>query len=116
MVYTFAEAKAPGRKRTQFFDNNGSRGIYQEDWYACTFGPFVPWDTAGSAAKLKDWDANKDVWDLYDLRNDFSQADDLAAKEPKRIEQMKALFLKRKRTRPSRSVPATGCASIRKTA
>ena len=43
---------------------------------------------------IKDWDANKDVWELYDLRSDFSQADDLAQKDPKRLAQMKALFLK----------------------
>jgi len=94
MAYTFADPKAAGRKRTQYFDNNGSRGIYQDGWYACTFGPFVPWDAAGSANAIKDWDANKDVWELYDLRSDFTQADDLAQKDPKRLEQMKALFLK----------------------
>ena len=94
MVYTFADAKAPGRKRMQYFDNNGSRGVYYDGWYACTFGPFVPWDAAGSSTTIKDWDANRDVWELYDLHNDFSQADDLAKKDPKRLEQMKALFLK----------------------
>ena len=70
------------RKHVQYFENNGSRGIYQDGWYAAAFGPLVPWDTAGSAAKLKDWDANKDVWELYDLRGDFSQAEDLAATSP----------------------------------
>ncbi len=94
MVYTFVEPKAPTRKRTQYFENNGSRGLYRDGWSACTFGPFTPWDTAGSAATIKDWDANKDVWELYNLRNDFSQADDLAAKEPKRLTEMKGLFLK----------------------
>ena len=94
LAYTFANAQAPGRKRTQYFDNNGSRGIYQDGWYACTFGPFVPWDTAGSSPKIVNWDASKDVWELYDLRNDFSQADDLAAREPKRLAMMKELFLK----------------------
>jgi arylsulfatase len=93
MVYTFADAKAPGRKKTQYFENNGSRGIYHEGWYACTFGPFIPWDTAGSTARLKDWNANKDVWELYDLTRDFSQADDLAGKEPQRLAKMKERFL-----------------------
>ena len=37
--------QAPTRKHTQYFDNNGSRGIYHDGWYACTFGPLVPWDT-----------------------------------------------------------------------
>jgi arylsulfatase A-like enzyme len=93
MAYTFADAKAPGRKKTQYFENNGSRGIYHDGWFACTFGPLIPWDTAGSSPKLKDWDANKDVWELYDLTKDFSQAEDLAGKEPERLAEMKELFL-----------------------
>ncbi|HWR92996.1 MAG TPA: arylsulfatase, partial [Desulfobacterales bacterium] len=93
MVYTFANSKAPGRKKTQYFENNGSRGIYHEGWYACTFGPFIPWDTPGSTGRLKDWNAKKDVWELYDLTSDFSQADDLAGKEPQRLANMKKLFM-----------------------
>jgi arylsulfatase len=92
MAYTFADANAPGHKHTQYFDNNGSRGIYHDGWYACTFGPLTPWLTVSPG--LATWDSSKDVWELYDLRTDFSQADDLAAKEPKRLEEMKALFLK----------------------
>jgi arylsulfatase A-like enzyme len=92
MAYTFADASAPGRKHTQYFDNNGSRGIYHDGWYACAFGPLTPWLTVSPG--LATWDSSKDVWELYDLRTDFSQADDLAAKEPKRLEEMKALFLK----------------------
>ena len=91
MVYTFADAKAPARKPIQYFDNNGSRGIYKDSWYACTFGPLTPWLTVNPG--LATWDANKDVWELYDLNKDFSQADDLAAKEPQRLKAMKALFL-----------------------
>ena len=93
MAYTFADAQAAGQKKTQYFENNGSRGIYHDGWFACTFGPFIPWDTPGSTARLKGWDANKDVWELYDLTKDFSQADDLAAKEPQRLAKMKELFV-----------------------
>jgi arylsulfatase A-like enzyme len=92
MAYTFAEPKTPGRKAIQYFDNNGSRGIYQDGWYACTFGPLTPWLTVSPG--LATWDSSKDVWELYNLNMDFSQADNLAAKEPKRLEEMKALFLK----------------------
>ena len=92
MVYTFANAGAPGRKRTQYFDNNGSRGIYHDGWYACTFGPLTPWLTVSPG--LATWDSSKDLWELYDLTSDFSQADDLARKDPTRLEQLKALFLK----------------------
>ena len=91
MLYTFADGNAKGRKHVQYFDNNGSRGIYQDGWYACTFGPLTPWLTVSPG--LATWDSGKDVWELYDLTKDFSQANDLAAKEPKRLEAMKAAFL-----------------------
>jgi arylsulfatase A-like enzyme len=42
MKYTFDNAAAVPVAKTQFFDNNGSRGIYQDGWYACTFGPLRP--------------------------------------------------------------------------
>jgi hypothetical protein len=93
MAYTFADAHAASRKHTQYFDNNGSRGIYHDGWYACTFGPLVPWDTAGTAATLKDWDSAEDVWELYDITKDFSQAENLANRVPQRLETMKRLFL-----------------------
>jgi arylsulfatase len=95
LAYTFADARAPERKQIQYFDNNGSRAIYQDGWIASAFGPFVPWDSAGSSPKIKDWDSTKDVWELYDLKDgDFTQADDLAARQPERLEDMKAMFLK----------------------
>ena len=94
MKYTFANATAPGQKHIQYFENNASRGIYQDGWYASTFGPFIPWDTPGSVERVAKWDANKDVWQLNDLRSDFSQAEDLAAKNPKKLAEMKDLFMK----------------------
>ena len=92
MAYSFADAKAPGNKHTQYFDNNGSRGIYQDDWFASTFGPLTPWLTVSPG--LAAWDSGKDVWELYNIKSDFSQADNLAAKEPKQLEAMKGQFLK----------------------
>jgi arylsulfatase len=92
LAYTFKDAKAPGHKLTQYFDNNGSRGIYQDGWFASTFGPLTPWLTVSPG--LATWDSSKDVWGLYNLKTDFSQADDLAAKEPKRLAAMQTLFLK----------------------
>jgi len=93
MVYTFADAEAPGRKKTQYFENNASRGIYHDGWFACTFGPFVPWDTPSTVARLKAWRPKHDPWELYDLSKDFSQADNLAAQQPQRLARMQALFL-----------------------
>jgi arylsulfatase A-like enzyme len=93
LAYTFDGPTADTRKNTQFFDNNGSRAIYQDGWMACTFGPFIPWDTPGSVKRIANWDSAKDQWELYDLRQDFSQAVDLAAKYPDKLEEMKKSFL-----------------------
>jgi len=97
MAYTFADAQAPGRKKTQYFENNASRGIYHDGWFACTFGPFVPWDTPSTVARLKAWRPKHDPWELYDLSRDFSQADNLAAQQPQRLARMQALFLEQAR-------------------
>jgi arylsulfatase len=74
----------------QYFDNNGSRAIYQDGWVAATFGPLVPW--LPGAPGLAEWDSAKDPWELYHIARDFSEADDLAAKEPKRVTALQALF------------------------
>ena len=90
MKYTFQDAKATPAAKTQFFDNNGSRGIYQDGWYACTFGPLYPW--LAGAPGLDKWDPKNDVWELYNLNEDYSQANDLASKNPAKLEELKKLF------------------------
>ena len=47
-----------------------------------------------SSDLLADWDSAKDVWELYDLTTDFSQAHDLAAANPAKLAELQALFLK----------------------
>jgi arylsulfatase len=89
--YTFADAQAPDQKHTQFFDIMGSRGIYHDGWYACTFGPRNPW--AQGLFDLKTWDPRNDTWELYDLTKDWSQANDLAKQMPEKTRDMQQLFL-----------------------
>lgn len=91
MKYTFADAKTPGQKKTQFFDVMASRSIYHEGWMASTFGPRVPWLTVTPG--LATWTPEQDTWELYNLNEDFSQADDLAHKHPEKLAELKALFL-----------------------
>jgi arylsulfatase len=76
LAYTFRDGAAAGRKKEQFFDNNGSRGLYHDGWYACTFGPLIPWLNAQEG--LADWDSAKDIWQLYKLDSDFSQSTEVA--------------------------------------
>ncbi len=92
LAYTFTDGSAQGRKKNQFFDNNGSRGIYHDGWFASAFGPFVPWNAAQGGFD-SDWDSATDAWQLYDLQNDFSQATDLSKEHPEKLTQMKQLFL-----------------------
>ena len=90
LAYTFNDAKAPTRKKLQYFDNNGSRAIYQDGWIAATFGPLVPW--LPGAPGLAKWDSAKDRWELYQITKDFSEANDLASREPKRLAQLQKTF------------------------
>jgi len=92
LAYSFSDGKAKTKKKTQFFDNNGSRGVYHNGWFASTFGPFTPWRAAQGGFD-KTWDSAKDVWQLYNLSNDFSQATDLSQKHPEKLDEMKNLFL-----------------------
>ena len=91
MTKSFERADAVENKSTQYFDNNGSRGIYHEGWYACTFGPLIPWLNAQKG--LADWDSAKDQWELYDLKHDFSQARNLASEQPAKLAELKQRFL-----------------------
>ena len=90
LAYTFNDVKAPTRKKVQYFDNNGSRALYQDGWIAATFGPLVPW--LPGAPDLAKWDSAKDRWELYQINKDFSEANDLATKEPKRLAQLQKTF------------------------
>jgi arylsulfatase A-like enzyme len=96
MTYTFDDANAKGRRTTQFFDIMGSRGIYHDDgkteWFAGTFGPRTPW-IPGMPKGITTWNPENDPWELYNLDEDWSQANDLAAKMPEKLAYLKNLFL-----------------------
>ena len=92
MVYTFADAKAPGTRHTQFFDIMASRGIYHDGWYAAAPGPRDPW-VGGMPKGIKEWSPLTDKWELYNIDVDWDQANDIAAANPQKLEEMKDLFL-----------------------
>ena len=86
MMYSFNDAQAPDRHLTQYFEIFGNRAIYRDGWLAGTVHK-VPWEPKVRAA------LDKDTWELYDARNDFSLANDLAAKEPAKLKEMQDLFM-----------------------
>jgi arylsulfatase len=88
LVYSFDDAKAKDRHATQYFEISGNRAIYHDGWFARTIHR-APWESKPRRA-LTDTTA----WELFDVRSDFSLANDLAAKHPKKLAEMQALFLK----------------------
>ncbi len=92
MVYTWdkANAAAPSRRATQYFEMFGNRAIYNEGWIACTTPPSPPW--LMGLAKMPDV-LNGYNWELYNLAEDFSENNDLAAKMPDRLRELQELFL-----------------------
>ena len=91
MVYTFdkANAEAPSKRDTQYFEMFANRGIYHDGWYACTTPPTPPWLLG--TKPLPPLEQYK--WELYNIRDDYSQYDDLAAKNPEKLKELQALFL-----------------------
>ena len=79
MTYTFAGASAPTKKKVQHFEMLGHRGIVADGWKAVTL--HLPRTTM-----------DQDVWELYDLNNDFSETNDLAAAHPDKLRELEALW------------------------
>lgn len=91
MAYTFdkANANAPSNRTTQYFEMFANRGIYHDGWYAATTPPEPPW-LVGTKA-LPPIEQYK--WELYNIAEDFSQANDLAAKNPEKLKELQAVFV-----------------------
>ena len=94
-LYTFDDAAAEERHTQQYFEVIGSRAMYKDGWWACARLDKAPWDFSPAAlapfAPGK-WDPEQDKWELYYLPDDFTQANDLAAKNPEKLEELKTLF------------------------
>ena len=90
MRYTFDNAAAPGVKQTQYFEVLGSRGLFHQGWMASVFGPRTPW--VAETNPYKGWDPHQYQWELYNIAEDYSQANDLAEREPERLQALKQRF------------------------
>jgi arylsulfatase len=89
LLHTFDDPRAREQHRTQYFEIYGNRAIYHDGWMASAFRGRAPWQVV--LGKTND-DFAADRWELYDLRRDFSQANDLAAREPRRLHELQQLF------------------------
>jgi arylsulfatase len=88
MAYTFDEANVEDRHETQYFEIMGNRGVYHRGWMASCFHGRPPWIRWQGMP----FDGEQERWELYDLRTDFSQADDVAAQYPEKLAELMEVF------------------------
>ena len=93
MAYTFdkANATAPSTRTTQYFEMFANRAIYHDGWIAATTPPAPPWLLG--TAKMPTDVVNGYKWELYNITEDFSESNDLAAKNPDKLRELQELFL-----------------------
>ena len=87
MVYTLANPNAPTRHPVQYFEMFGNRAIYKDGWMASTTPLRLPWVTSGSEPNPDDF-----KWELYNIGEDFSQANNLVEKNPEKLKELQAAF------------------------
>jgi arylsulfatase len=93
-AFTFDDADAPEQHTSQYFEMFGGRAMYADGWWAASKPDRIPWDfspaTLAQFGPGSGWDPDRDCpWELYDLRADFSQAHDVAAQHPDKVEELK---------------------------
>lgn len=86
MNYSFDNATAPDRRTTQYFEMIGNRAIYHEGWFAGTIHK-APWELKPRRP------LEEDIWELYNVNEDFSQSKNLAAENPAKLEELKKKFM-----------------------
>jgi arylsulfatase len=87
MLYSADDPKAAERRTTQYFEMFGNRAIYHEGWVAATRHS-IPWVMTALPP------LEKDAWELYNIDQDFSEAHDLAAKNPGKLKELQDLFMR----------------------
>ena len=85
LLASFTDTKAPART-TQYFEIAGNRAVYHDGWLAGVVHK-APWESRPSRS------LETDLWELYDVRSDFSCSTDLAEKNPEKLKEMQEVFL-----------------------
>jgi arylsulfatase len=93
---TFDDARAKSRHTQQYFEIFGNRAMYKDGWIASARLDRIPWKIDPAAMEkfgpTGRWDPDQDRWELYHIDEDFSQANDLAAKHPDKVAELRRLF------------------------
>jgi arylsulfatase len=88
LCYSVDDPAAVDQHTTQYFEMCGNRGIYHHGWMAVTRHG-IPWEMVSDNSRGFD----DDEWELYDLTTDWSQANDISARHPRKLAELQQLFL-----------------------
>jgi arylsulfatase A-like enzyme len=90
MVYSWDDANAPTKHKTQYFEMFANRAIYHDGWIATTTPIDPPWASVPTPGidPVDDFD-----WELYHVANDFSESENLAAENPGKLAELQGLFM-----------------------
>jgi arylsulfatase len=87
LAYSFDQPAAATPRTVQYFEIGGSRGIYKDGWWAGSRNV-----TPSATSALAVGPAGQRDWELYNLKDDFTQAHDLAAQHPDKVAELTNLF------------------------
>ena len=87
MLYSFNKADAPNRKKRQYYEMFGNRAIWADGWKAVTLhANRMPWELSVVQS------FEHDEWELYHVAEDFSESTNVAARHPRKLEELKEMF------------------------
>ncbi len=94
LAYSINDATAASRHTQQYYYIFGSRAIYKDGWKAAAahHPDAVDASVFQNNPPLPKSDYSKDVWELYNVNEDFNEQVDLAKKYPGKLAELKALF------------------------
>ena len=92
---SFTDAGASEHRTQQYFETIGNRAMYKDGWWLAMKTDRIPWVLTPDALKPYApgvWDPDAGPAELYYLPDDFTQAKDLAAEHPEKVQELKDLF------------------------
>jgi arylsulfatase A-like enzyme len=92
LAYSISDANASTRHTQQYYELHGGRAIYKDGWKASVYHPRNISGEVNTDIHFNPAPFDKDKWELYNLNDDWNETKDLAAKDPKKLEELKTLF------------------------
>jgi arylsulfatase len=89
------DAKAESLHKVQYYYIFGNRAIYKDGWKAAAAhlpDAFAVKNSLGKPVTSVASNFDNDVWELYNLNEDFNERVNLAKKYPEKLEELKKLF------------------------